>query len=90
MRRAGLRTRVVGGFAAGALLLSSTMAVAIYAATRRSLLASRERVAVRSVSLDARIIDEGLATDNPDILEVLRSLDTGGNRRVLVHHLGEW
>jgi signal transduction histidine kinase len=90
MRRAGLRTRVVGGFAVGALLLSASMAFATYQATRRSLLEGRERVSVRTVSFDARIMREGLLTDQVDVVELLRSLDTGGNRRAMLFRDGGW
>ncbi|MEV4511142.1 HAMP domain-containing sensor histidine kinase [Dactylosporangium sp. NPDC049525] len=90
MRRAGLRTRVVAGFAAGALGLSTSIALVTYHATRTSLLSARERVAVRTASFDARIIREGLTADEPDIVELLGSLDIGGNRRAFVYREGRW
>jgi two-component system sensor histidine kinase MtrB len=90
MRRAGLRTRVVGGFAVGALLLSASMAFVTYQATRRSLLEGRERVSVRTVSFDARILREGVVSDQVDVVELLRSLDTGGNRRAMLYRDGGW
>jgi two-component system sensor histidine kinase MtrB len=88
--RAGLRTRVVAGFAAGAFVLSASMALASYEITRSSLIAGRERSAVRSATFDARVVAAGLAAERPDIAAMLRTLDTGGNRRVLVLHLGHW
>ncbi|WP_432972270.1 ATP-binding protein [Dactylosporangium sp. CA-233914] len=88
--RAGLRTRVVAGFAAGALTLSASMALVSYEVTRSALIGGRERSAVRSATFDARVVAAGLNTDRPDIAAMLRSLDTGGNRRVLVFHLGHW
>ncbi|MFF5228959.1 hypothetical protein [Dactylosporangium sp. NPDC000521] len=90
MRRAGLRTRVVGGFAVGALLLSASMAFATYQATRHSLLEGRERASVRAVSFDTRILREGVLTDQVDAADLLRSLDTGGNRRAMLYHDGGW
>ena len=90
MRRAGLRTRVVGGFAVGALLLSASMAFATYQATRRYLLEGRERVAVRAASYDARILREGMLTDQVDVVNLLRALDTGGNRRAMLYRDGGW
>ncbi|GAA3452465.1 sensor histidine kinase [Dactylosporangium matsuzakiense] len=90
MSTIGLRSRVVGGFAAGALLLSAMMAVAAYEVTRGTLLSGRERVTLRAVSFDVRTVSEGLATDSPNVAEVLRSLDTGGNRRVLLQRNGRW
>ncbi|MEV6932257.1 HAMP domain-containing sensor histidine kinase [Dactylosporangium sp. NPDC051485] len=88
--RAGLRTRVVAGFAAGALTLSASMALVSYEITRNSLLNGRERATVRSATFDARVVAAGLGAGHPDIAGMLRSLDTGGNRRVLVYHLGGW
>ncbi|MGI5242564.1 ATP-binding protein [Dactylosporangium sp. CA-139066] len=88
--RAGLRTRVVAGFAAGALTLSASMALVSYEVTRTYLIAGRERSAVRSATFDARVVSAGLSAEHPDIAGMLRSLDTGGNRRVLVFHLGQW
>ncbi|MER7167122.1 HAMP domain-containing sensor histidine kinase [Micromonospora sp. NPDC000207] len=90
MRRAGLRTRVTAGFTAGALALSTAIALVSYQVTRSSLLAERERTAVRAAYLDATVVQAGLAADRPDILEILRSLDTGGNRRAMLHLDGEW
>ena len=90
MRRAGLRTRVVAGFAAGALALSASMAIVSYELTRSYLLAGRERATVRATAYDARIITASLAGDRPDVVAVLKSLDTGGNRRTLLRRDGRW
>jgi signal transduction histidine kinase len=90
MRRAGLRVRVVGGFAAGALLLSASMALSSYLVTRGFLLDGRERASVRAAEFDARVLRDGLATDRPDIVELLRSLDTGGTRRAMLYQDGRW
>jgi signal transduction histidine kinase len=81
---------VIAGFAASALALSASMALVSYQVTRSSLLAGRERSTVRAATFDARVITAGLATDRPDIVAVLRSLDTGGNRRALLHRDGSW
>jgi signal transduction histidine kinase len=91
MIRAGLRTRVVAGFAASALTLSATMAFVSYEITRRSLLAARENTAVRAAYYDASVVGAGIATAvRPDIVAVLRSLDTGEDRRALLHRDGQW
>ena len=91
MIRAGLRTRVVAGFTAGALTLSATMAFVSYEITRRSLLAARENTAVRAAYYDASVVGAGIATAvRPDIVAVLRSLDTGEDRRALLHRDGQW
>jgi two-component system sensor histidine kinase MtrB len=91
MRRAGLRTRIVTGFAAGALLLSATMAFASYAITRHALLAEREKTAVRAAYYDAAVIRAGLTgTARPAVVALLRSLDTGASRRALINRAGRW
>jgi two-component system sensor histidine kinase MtrB len=90
MIRLSLRARVMISFAAGALLLSAAMAILSYDLTRRTLLASRERSAVRAAYFDATVVHGGLATDQPDVREVLRSLDTGSSRRPLLRRAGEW
>jgi two-component system, OmpR family, sensor histidine kinase MtrB len=90
VRRPGLRTRVMAGFAAGAFALSVSMAVLSYELTSRSLMAGRERSALRSAYLDAGVVQAGLATPQPDIVAVLRSLNTGNTRRALLYRDGRW
>lgn len=90
MRRLGLRARVTAAFAIGALLLSALMALISYELVRRSLLDERERTALRAAYFDAAVVRAGLDTDAPDVYEVLRTLDTGGSRRALVHRDGRW
>lgn len=90
MRRLGLRTKVMAGFAAGALGISSAMAVLSYDLTRRTLLNSRERSAIRAAYFDAGAVQARLASDDPEIIDILRSLDTGGNRRAVVYRDGQW
>lgn len=90
MRRSSLRTRVVAGFAGGALALSTSMALVSYQLTRSTLVNGRERTTVRAAYFDAGVVRAGLATDQPDIVEILRSLDTGGNRRAMLRRNGTW
>ena len=90
MRRAGLRTRVIGGFAAGALLLSASMALVSYQVTRGYLLEQRERSSVRSAQFDARVVREGLSAEPTDFRALLGSLDTGNNRRAMLLRNGQW
>ncbi len=88
--RMGLRTRITATFAAGALVISAAVALLSFDLTRRTLLASRERSSVRTATFDANVARAGLATDNADVIDVLRSLDTGSTRRVLVRRDGRW
>ncbi|MET8307241.1 HAMP domain-containing sensor histidine kinase [Micromonospora sp. NPDC005173] len=90
MRRLGLRTRVTAAFAVGALLLAASMALVSYELTRRSLIEERERTALRAAYFDAAVVRAGLDTETPDVVAVLRSLDTGGARRPVLHLNGEW
>ncbi|GAA1803870.1 HAMP domain-containing sensor histidine kinase [Luedemannella flava] len=89
MRPLRLRTRVTVGFAAGALLISAAMAVLSYDLTRRTLLDSRERTAVRTAYFDATVVQAGLAADG-EPGDVLRALDTGASRRVAIQRWGTW
>jgi len=59
------------------------MALLSYNLTAQSLLAGRERNAVRAAYFDATVVQTGLATDRPDVMEVLRPSTparTGGSR----------
>ena len=89
-RRLGLRARITFMFAAGALVLSAALAGTTYQLTRGSLLDERERTAVRTAYFDAALIQQGLGGSNPDILQVLRNIDTGEQRRPLIRRDGQW
>ena len=89
-RRLGLRARVTAAFTAGAVVISASMALLSYDLTRRSLLAGRERSAIRAAYFDATVVHAGLATGHPDIIDVLRSLDTGSARRAVLRRGGRW
>jgi two-component system sensor histidine kinase MtrB len=90
MKPVGLRGRVIAGFAAGALVLSASMALVSYQLIRGSLLAERERTAVRAAYFNATVVSAGLIGDEPDMVEVLRSLDTGSDRRPVLRRAGIW
>ena len=89
-RARGLRARITTVFALGALALSVALAGATYELTRQSLLDERERAAVRAAYFDAALIRQGLGGEDPDLAEVLRSLDTGETRRPLIRRDGQW
>jgi len=90
VRALGLRARITSVFALGALALSAALAGATYELTRQSLLDERERAAVRAAYFDAALIRQGLGGDDPDLAQVLRSLDTGEARRPLIRRDGQW
>ncbi|MEU4214147.1 HAMP domain-containing sensor histidine kinase [Actinoplanes sp. NPDC026623] len=88
--KVGLRTRVSAAFAIGALLLSACVSMVSYELARSTLIHERERTAVRTTYFDAAVVDAGLPSRSSDVGEVLRSLDTGGDRYVLLHRDGQW
>ncbi len=90
MRSPGLRARVTAAFAVGALMLSVCVALVSYELTRRTLFAERERTAVRATYFDAAAVHARLAGREPDVAEILQSLDTGADRYVLLHRDGIW
>jgi two-component system sensor histidine kinase MtrB len=84
-------TRVSAAFALGALILSACISLLSYESTRRTLFAERERTAVRATYYDAAVVNAGIAgAADPDLLDVLRSLDTGSDRYVLLQLGGLW
>ncbi len=90
MRRPGLRARVTLLFSAGALFLSTALAISTYQLTARNLLSERERTAIRGAYFDAAVVRQGLSGDDPDVVAVLRALDTGQGRRPLLKRNGAW
>ncbi|WP_306206346.1 sensor histidine kinase [Actinoplanes sp. RD1] len=90
MRRLGLRARVTAAFAVGALALSACVTLVSYELTRRTLAQERESTAVRAAYFDAAVVDSGLAGSDPDVLALLRSLDTGADRDALLQWHGRW
>ncbi|MEO6205151.1 MAG: HAMP domain-containing protein [Mycobacteriales bacterium] len=90
MRRLGLRSRTSAVFAAGALGVSALLAFSTYEITRQSLINERERTAIRAAYFDAAVVRQGLASDTAQVVDVLRSLDTGQSRRPLIFRDGQW
>ena len=90
MRRPGLRAKLATAFAVGALLISGAVATLSYDLTRNNLLDSRQRSAVRNAYLDATIVNAGLSGSDPDVVDVLRSLDTGSGRHPLIWRDNRW
>ncbi len=90
MRSWGLRARVTAGFAGGALVLSIVTAVVPYQLTRSSLVEERERTAIRIAYFDAVAVRSDLAGERPDVVEVLRTLDTGESRGAVLRRDGRW
>lgn len=89
-RRLSLRTRILAAFAVGALVSCAAMAAVSFALTRQVQVGARERSAVRTAYVDARVVGTALTAERPDLVEVLRSLDTGSSRRALLRRDGRW
>lgn len=89
MRHLGLRTKVMATFTIGALFISGAVAVLSYDLARSTLLASRQGSAVRGAYFDAKVVQAGLASDDPDVVAVLRSLDTGATRHDVIVRYGQ-
>ncbi|MCP2324392.1 signal transduction histidine kinase [Hamadaea flava] len=91
LRQPGLRVRVTAAFALGALVISATIAIASFQITRQTLLSGRERSALRAAYFDANVVNAGLAADDdPDVQEVLRTLDTGSSRHAIIYRNGRF
>ncbi|MCW2621792.1 MAG: ATPase protein, partial [Frankiales bacterium] len=77
-------------FGAGALVVSAALAAATYGVTRANLISERERSSVRAAFFDASVVRQGLAADSADVVEILRSVDTGQGRRPLIWREGRF
>lgn len=90
MRRPGLRVRVMSTFTLGALVLSATVAFASYTITEGNLIRNRERSALRTAYYDAAVANAGLSGEDPSVMQVLRSMDTGSTRHVVLYREGRF
>lgn len=90
MRPLGLRARVTVAFGAGSLVLSAALAGATFQLTEGSALDVRERASVRAAYADARVVSRALAVPEADVVEALRTLDTGRTRLPLLRREGAW
>ena len=88
VRRPGLRTRVATTVALGALLISALVATLSFQLIRSSLLAERQRTAIRTAFYDASVMRPRLVGPDTDKVEVLSLLDTGGGRRPVLYDAG--
>lgn len=88
--RLGLRARVTVTFGLGALALSATMAGLTYFTARQFILRERETAILRQAYVNAALARSSLRSTNPNIGQLLASLDTlPGSLSVLEQH-GQW
>ena len=87
---AGLRTGSSRASPSARWRCPASMAFVSYELTRAYLLDDRERTALRAAVLRRRGHHRQPRRHRPDVVDVLRSLDTGGNRRAVLHRDGRW
>jgi len=88
-RRLALRYRLMAAFAAGALLLTGTVAFLAYGLTRTYLLDQRARSTMRQAEVNARLVAAALRSV-ADIPQLLGSLQSPAGSSSVVLHDGQW
>lgn len=89
-RRLGLRQTVMLSFAAGALVLSTLLALGTYLVARDSLVQQRERSGVGQGFADAAYVRDGLLTAGQEVSEVLGTVSPPADTTVFVRRDGSW
>jgi two-component system sensor histidine kinase MtrB len=89
-RRRSLGTRVTAGFALSALLVSAAVSLTTYYLTRRSVLQSRQSLAVHQTLGNAVVVGNALRFSAPDLPDVLSSLETPTDSQSLLYQRGSW
>ena len=85
-----LRTRIIIGVGAVALVLSTGLGVVTYFTVRSNLLSERQTTAVNQVAVNARLLSGALRSEGVDETELLGSLRPQVRSRPLLQHNGEW
>ena len=88
--RLGLRARVTVTFGLGALALSATMAGLTYFTARQFVLNERQTAILRQAYVNASLARTTLRSANPDIAQLLDSLDTVPGSRSVLELKGQW
>src|ERR1700690_1446906 len=86
----GLRARVTVTFGLGALALSATMAGVTYFTARQFILRERETAILRQAYVNASLARSSLRSANPNITQLLASLDTVPGSRSVLELKGQW
>jgi two-component system sensor histidine kinase MtrB len=86
----GLRSRVTVTFGLGALALSATMAGVTYFTARQFILKERETAILRQAYVNASLARSSLRSVNPNITQLLASLDTVPGSRSVLELKGQW
>ncbi len=88
--RLGLRSSVTAGFALGALVLSTALALGTYLAARQLLIDQRERTATRQAFIDASLVRDALRTPDAGVSDVLGSISPPAGTVLYVRRGDEW
>jgi two-component system, OmpR family, sensor histidine kinase MtrB len=86
----GLRSRVTVTFGLGALALSATMAGLTYFTARQFILKERETAILRQAYVNASLARSSLRSANPNVTQLLDSLDTVPGSRSVMELKGQW
>jgi signal transduction histidine kinase len=86
----GLRSRVTVTFGLGALALSATMAGLTYFTARQFILRERETAILRQAYVNASLARSSLRSVNPNITQLLASLDTVAGSSSVLELKGQW
>ena len=89
-RRISLRTRVTLAFAVGALLLSAGLASLTYGLARSYLVRQRETSGLRQTYANARLVRTALVSADPDIPQLLASVQLPARSTPVLRHGGTW
>jgi signal transduction histidine kinase len=86
----GLRSRVTVTFGLGALALSATMAGITYFTARQFILKERETAILRQAYVNASLARSSLRSVDPNVTQLLASLDTVPGSRSVLDLKGTW
>jgi two-component system sensor histidine kinase MtrB len=86
----GLRSRIVLGFAAGALLVSVVLVSTTWFLARGYLIGQREDLLTRQAFADANVLASRLSTAGTDVGEAVAELVPSGGADVVVRSGGSW
>ena len=89
MPRLSLRWRVAVVLGIGSLLLTSALAVLVWNLTSGYMLRQREQSATRQAEVNARLVDQALATGSAGLEDLLTGLTTGPDSTVLLYRPGQ-
>ena len=88
--RLGVRARVTVTFGLGALALSAVMAGLTYFTARQVIMNERQTAVLRQAYVNASLVRSSLRSPNPNVTQLLGSLDTLPGSLSVLERGGEW